>query len=148
MPLGVCAGPHLCRMTHPAIRKIQHRKRDGKNGTQGMTLVEVLIALFVVAVALSAGLLASQSLSLYAQRQVDVFLAQRCAENELVQVRLLQQMPNVGEQSFKCEQAGRSLSGVRYVQTTPHPSFRKVEVQVRDENQAPVLHVVTLIGLY
>jgi general secretion pathway protein I len=116
--------------------------------TLGLTLVEVLIALFLVSMTLSAGLTASQSLTLYAQRQADLFLAQLCIENELVRVRLLQQMPDVGEQAFSCEQAGRQLAGVRYVQTTPNAAFRKVEVQIRDENQAPVFHVITIIGRY
>ena len=49
----------------------------------GFTLIEVLVALTIVAVTLMAGMKASGALTLQAQRQTDVLLGQMCAENVL-----------------------------------------------------------------
>ena len=59
----------------------------------GFTLIEVLVALSIVAVALAAGTQAMQALTSNAARQSDVLLAQLCAENELIKIRLSRQLP-------------------------------------------------------
>ena len=74
---------------------------------RGFTLVEVLVALGIVAIALVAGLQASAALTANAQRQSDVLLAHICAENELIRLRLARQMPPVGESQQDCEQGGQ-----------------------------------------
>jgi type II secretion system protein I len=74
---------------------------------RGFTLVEVLVALSIVAIALMAGLQATTALTRNALRQSDIVLAQLCAENELVYARLSRQMPSVGDSQVTCEQAGR-----------------------------------------
>ena len=84
--------------------------RRGLRRPHGFTLVEVLVALGIVAVALIAGLQASSALTTNALRQSDVLLAHICAENELVKMRLSRQMPNVGDSDQPCEQAGRVLA--------------------------------------
>ena len=70
----------------------------------GFTLIEVLVALSIVAVALLAGLQATSALTNNALRQSDVLLAHLCAENELVKTRLSRQMPGVGNTTVVCEQ--------------------------------------------
>lgn len=111
----------------------------------GFTLIEVLVALGIVAIALVAGLQATMALTNTAQRQSDVLLAQICAENELVRIRLTRQVPGIGEASFTCEQAGRVLSGNLLVQTTPNPNFRRIEAQVRD-GEFVVMRLATIVG--
>jgi general secretion pathway protein I len=114
---------------------------------RGFTLVEVLVALAVVAVALVAGLQASMALANNAQRQADVLLARICAENELVRLRLLRQLPPLGESAFACEQARRSFQGVLVVQPTPNRNFRRVDAQVRDGGYT-VLRLSTIVGSF
>src|SRR3990167_3843071 len=99
---------------------------------RGFTLIEVLVALAIVAIALSAGVQASGALIHNAQRQSDTLLAQLCAENELIKMRLSRQMPGVGDSDLSCEQAGRSFGGTLSVFATPNPGFRRVEARVRD----------------
>ena len=99
---------------------------------RGFTLIEVLVALGIVAIALVAGLQATAALTTNAQRQSDVLLAHICAENELAKVRLSKQMPGVGESDLACEQAGRTYSVKVTVAPTPNPSFRRVDAQVYD----------------
>lgn len=116
-------------------------------GSRGFTLVEVLVALGIVAVALLAGLQATTALTRNAQRQSDALLAQVCAENELVKVRLSRQMPGVGDNTATCEQAGRSFSITVSVRPTPNPSFRRVDANVAD-GTVPVLRISTVVGRY
>lgn len=115
--------------------------------TRGFTLVEVLVALGIVAIALMAGLQATAALTRHAQRQSDVLLAQICAENELIKTRLSKQMPDVGDSSVPCEQAGQVFRVAVAVRPTPNPNFRRVDAQVLS-GDAPVLRLSTVVGRY
>jgi general secretion pathway protein I len=96
----------------------------------GFTLVEILVALAVVAIALVAGMQSSASLTRMSERQGDQLLAQLCADNELANVRLSRQMPGVGNSTRACTQAGRNLVVQVAVLPTPNPNFRRVDVRV------------------
>lgn len=115
--------------------------------TRGFTLVEVLVALGIVAIALTAGLQATAALTRNAQRQSDSLLAQLCAENELIKVRLSRQMPDVGDSTLACEQGGQAFSVALAVRPTPNPSFRRVDAQVLN-GDASVLRLSTVVGRY
>lgn len=115
--------------------------------TRGFTLVEVLVALGIVAIALVAGLQATAALTNNAQRQSDILLAHLCAENELAKVRLARQMPSVGDSDQPCEQAGLAFDVKVTVSTTPNPSFRRVDAQVVRAGD-PVLRLSTIVGRY
>ena len=116
---------------------------------RGFTLIEVLVALSIVALALFAGTQATSALSRSAQRQADLLLAQLCSDNALYAIRLSRQMPAVGESGAECEQAGRSFNVVLRVQPTPNPSFLRVQVDVRDAQQGyGILQVSTVVGRY
>ncbi len=114
---------------------------------RGFTLIEVLVALGIVAIALMAGLQATAALTRNAQRQSDVLLAQSCAENELVKVRLAKQMPGVGDSSVACEQAGQVFTVALAVRATPNPNFLRVDAQVLS-GEATVLRLSTVVGRY
>lgn len=114
---------------------------------RGFTLIEVLVALVVVAMALMTGLKVSGALVNNAQRQTDALLAQVCADNALNQLRLSQQMPSVGDTRLACPQADRALEVALSVRPTPNPSFRRVDAQVLD-GQTPILRFTTVIGRY
>ncbi|MFC5520466.1 type II secretion system minor pseudopilin GspI [Polaromonas jejuensis] len=116
-------------------------------GARGFTLVEVLVALGIVAVALAAGMRATAALTGNAERQSDILLAQLCAENALVNLRLSQQMPAVGDNTAPCEQAGRNLAVRLSVQPTPNPNFLRIEAQVLD-GDARLLGLSTVMGRY
>ena len=113
---------------------------------RGFTLLEVLVALAVVAIALGAGLRAAGVLTDNAARLADVVSAQWCADNQLTNLRLSRSFPGVGETDFSCEQLGRSYPGKLITRTTPNPSFRRVDAQLRDAEGHILLTLSTVLG--
>jgi len=114
---------------------------------RGFTLIEVLVALGITAVALMAGLQATGALSRNAERQTLSMLGQICAENQLVALRLRRQLPDTGNSTIECTQAGRSLQVDVSVRPTPNPNFRRVDARVQSQGEY-VLQLSTVIGRY
>ena len=113
----------------------------------GFTLVEVLIALGIVALALAAGMRATAALTGNAERQTNMILAQLCAENALIAVRLARQMPVTGDERNRCDQAELSLDVHLSVRPTPNPNFVRVQAQVFD-GEYPLVSLSTVVGRY
>jgi general secretion pathway protein I len=114
---------------------------------RGFTLIEVLVALGIVAIALVAGLQATAALTNNAMRQSNVLLAHLCAENELVRVRLARQMPGAGERRTVCRQGNTDFEVALTVAPTPNPNFLRVDAQVF-EPSGPVLRISTVVGRF
>lgn len=113
---------------------------------RGFTLIEVLVALVIVAIALGAGIKAAGALANNAERLAEVSSAQWCAENQLTELRLNQQFPDIGETPFGCEQLGRTYDGKLKVTPTPNPNFRRVDAAVANDQGQPVLNLSTIMG--
>lgn len=121
--------------------------RHTTRSLSGFTLIEVLVALAIVAIALVAGLQATTAVTNNALRQSDVMLAHLCADNELIRIRLSRQMPGIGDTTAACDQAGRGLQVTLSVQPTANLEFRRVDAQVSDGG-APVLRLSTVVTRY
>ena len=116
--------------------------------TAGFTLIEVLVALAIVAVTLGAGITAAGALANNAQRLADVSAAQWCADNQLVNLKLARQFPGIGDSDFACEQLGRTFMGHLRVRPTPNPNFRRVDANVADDSDQPLLTLSTVLPRY
>ena len=114
--------------------------------SRGFTLLEVLVALAVTAIALAAGLRASGVLVDNAERLSQVVAAQWCADNQLTELRLRKAFPGVGDADFSCEQLGRSYSGKLVTRPTPNPSFRRVDAVVATDAGVPLVTLSTVLG--
>lgn len=110
-----------------------------------MTLIEVLVALAIIAITLSAGVKAAGGLTLNAQRMSDLLVGQWCAEGQIAALKLGQIFPPVGDSDFRCQQLGRQLAGRMVVRPTPNPNFRRVDAQVFDEASQPIVKLSTVL---
>lgn len=114
---------------------------------RGFTLIEVLVALAIVAIALAAGSRTAGALIHNSDRRSDVMLAQWCAENELMQARMVLQLPSIGTIQSQCEQAGRRFQVELVISGTVNPALRRVDARVSTD-QYFVLSLSTLVGRY
>jgi general secretion pathway protein I len=117
-----------------------------RRSAAGFTLIEVMVALAIVAIALAAGSRAASSVVNTSQRLSDVVLGQWCADNQLTEMRLLDQLPAVGKTPFACTQLGRTFKGSVLVQPTPNPSFRRVDATVSDEDGRQLVTISTVMS--
>ena len=144
LPLGVDSSAlnrHLTIATTPVTRT----SRTKRQAHRGFTLIEVLVALAIVAVTLGAGIKAAGALSQNTERVALISMAQWCAENELVAIRLSREFPGIGDATFSCEQLGITFKGRRLVRPTPNPNFRRVDAEVLDTNERPLLTLSTVV---
>jgi general secretion pathway protein I len=121
--------------------------RSAQTDRAGFSLIEVLVALVILAICLATASRAISGWMNVSQRQGDTLRAQMCADNALNNLRLARQMPGTGSSSQLCEQAGQTLEVRLQVTPTPNPAFFRLDVQVFSRQQ-PVLRVTSLLGRY
>jgi general secretion pathway protein I len=115
---------------------------------RGFTLIEVLVALAIVAITLGSGLRATGALADNAQRLADVSAAQWCAENQLTGLRLSKLLPNVGDSEAACDELGRSYRVQLLTRPTFNPNFRRVDAVVSDDGGRQLLTLTAVLGRY
>lgn len=108
------------------------------NAASGFTLVEILVALTIVAIALMASIRAVGSLTQSASDLRSRTLAQWSAENRLSQIRVQREYPAVGRRDFDCSQGDMPLRCQEDVFATPNQNFRRIEIQVFDSQSGEI----------
>jgi general secretion pathway protein I len=98
--------------------------------TGGFTLIEVLVALTIVAVALGAGLRAVGAMSERTREGELRIAALWSADNRLQEQFLANPFPPVGTAEVDCPQGQWPLRCVTEVSATPNEFIRKVVVRV------------------
>jgi general secretion pathway protein I len=103
--------------------------------SSGFTLVEMLVALAVVAVALTAGMRALAQSADGAGTLKARTLALWVAQNRLAAAELAREVPPTGQRSGEATQAGIAFVWRENVGGTPNPAFRRVDVEVAEASQ-------------
>ncbi|HET8876385.1 MAG TPA: type II secretion system minor pseudopilin GspI [Casimicrobiaceae bacterium] len=112
---------------------------------RAFTLIEVLVALAILAVALSAGMRAVAQSADGATSLKMRTLALWVAQNRLAQAQLADPWPARGVASGDETQAGTRLAWRETVSDTPNPAFRRIEIVV-SEPGVPDYALARLVG--
>jgi general secretion pathway protein I len=111
----------------------------------GFTLIEVLVALAIVAVALSAGMRALAQGADGASSLKARTLALWVAENRLARAQLDLSAQGATPASGDETQAGMALAWRQTIGTTPNPAFRRIEIVVTEPGR-PDYALARLVG--
>ena len=120
-------------------------KRSSARTTLGFTLIEVLVALTIVAITLGAGIKAAGALTNNSQRLADASAAQWCADNQLTGMRLAKMTPPIGDSEFGCSQLGLNYAGKLVARPTPNPLFVRVDAIISGEDGQQILTFSTVM---
>ncbi|HET9340138.1 MAG TPA: type II secretion system minor pseudopilin GspI [Casimicrobiaceae bacterium] len=99
---------------------------------RGFTLVEMLVALAIVAVALTAGMRALAQAADGAGTLKARTLAMWVAQNRLASAAFATELPPPGRRAGEAAQAGVAFVWRENVGATPNPVFRRIEVEVAE----------------
>lgn len=97
---------------------------------RGFTLIEVLVALAILAVALAAASRASAMMADSSSGLRERLLAGWVAQNRLAELQARRAWPGVGTREGEAEQAGMKLIWHETVSATPNQAFRRIEISV------------------
>lgn len=120
-----------------SARVLRHR-------SQGFTLIEVLVAVAVLALAMGAVLVSS---SRYADNAIylrDKTFASWVGHNLLNEWQIQQEWPKVGKKEGKTEMAGRDWYWNAKISKTPDPQVRRVDLNIAMEKGDKAPSILTL----
>lgn len=96
----------------------------------GFTLIEVLIATAVIALALGSFIAAGAHYADYARYIHDKTIAQWVARNQLVKYELAPSWPDTGTQEGNADMGRRRWHWTAEIQESPNPAVRRIDVRV------------------
>ncbi|HUX32013.1 MAG TPA: type II secretion system minor pseudopilin GspI [Thiobacillus sp.] len=109
-----------------------------RQSARGFTLIEVLVALAILAIALAAASRASAMMANSSAELRQRLLASWVAQNRLAELQARRAWPNAGTYEGEVEQAGLKLTWHETVSATSNRAFLRVEIHVgaagRDEH--------------
>ncbi|MES1925491.1 type II secretion system minor pseudopilin GspI [Salinisphaera sp. T31B1] len=115
---------------------------------RGFTLIEVLIATAILALALGAFITTSAHYADYARYIHDRSIAQWVARNQLVEFQIAPQWPDTGNQDGDVDMADTRWHWVADIQESPDPDVRRIDLRVYridDNSDRPETDSTTLL---
>ena len=98
----------------------------------GFTLIEILVAIAILAIALAATMRASSLATDGALESRQRLLAVWAAENRVAELRAMRIYPAVGTTRLAVEQGGLAMVMDETVSDTPNPIIRRVDLAIAD----------------
>ena len=129
-----------------ALRQVSKRNHPGQ---QGFTLLEVLVALAVLAIVMGALIKVTNSYAFNAVYLQEKTLAQWIAENKAVEYQLMQEFPPVGSKEGETEMAKVDWQWRVKVSNTEDKRLRRLDISValqQGDLDTPITTLVAFVG--
>jgi len=126
----------------------KRRRNYSATRSRGFTLLEVMVALAVIAIGLGAVITeASRNISNAALLQ-DKTLGHWVATNKVVEMQVEKAWPGAGEDEGDVEMAGRDWYWTVIIIDTPDDRVKRMDVEVRtdSDSEKPVAKVISYLG--
>lgn len=104
--------------------------------THGFTLIEILVALAILAIAMAAAARASSVSITGSERLKSRLLADWVAQNRLAELSARHAWPDIGTHAGEVEQGGIPMRWQETVSSTPNTLFRRIEITVTTASEA------------
>lgn len=116
----------------------------------GFTLIECLVALFIVAIVLASS---SRAIGVISSDLRDTFVIETAtwvASNEYNEIHIQKQFPNIGEIKKDLSMAGIDFTITEVVSNTQNPYFRKLEIIIaeKDTPENSIYRTINFISQY
>lgn len=127
---------------------IPRRSFNRSQRSRGFTLLEVVVALAVIAIGLSAIITEATRNINNASLLRDMTLAHWVATNKVVELQVANEWPSAGEDKGDVEMAGREWYWTVIVIETMDERVRRVDVEVRTDagSERPITKVISYLG--
>lgn len=119
--------------------------RASRSPRTGFTLIEILVALTIAAIALAAGMRALSQAADGAGTLKARTLALWIAQNRLAAIQIAPEEGTRGDTQGEAMQAGLPFVWRVHVSTTPNPAFRRVDIVVAEPSM-PAYALASLTG--
>lgn len=124
-------------------RPLRQRKKN-----KGFTLIEVMVALVIVAVAVGALISASASFTSNTAHLRDRTFARWVAANRLAEMRAMREWPDLGKSEGESEFARQTWFWRVTTEAVQDAALRQIEIQVRlkADNQSALFTLTSFLG--
>ncbi|OZI63082.1 type II secretion system minor pseudopilin GspI [Bordetella genomosp. 11] len=110
-----------------------------RSAQTGFSLLEILIALAIIAIALAACVRAAGQIATGQAQLRDRALALVSAENTLAELRAQRAFPPLGDLRTPCPQGPSAFVCISHIESTAYKEMRQVTVRVLAQGQGPQL---------
>ncbi|NNF96384.1 MAG: type II secretion system minor pseudopilin GspI [Halobacteria archaeon] len=128
---------------------LRHTIKNTNHRHQGFTLLEVLVALAVLAIVMGALIKVTDSYAFNAGYLQEKTLAQWIAENKAVEYQLMQEFPPVGSKEGETEMAKVDWQWRVKVSNTDDKRLRRLDISValkQGDLDTPITTLVAFVG--